>query len=319
MADVLITGANGFIGQALCKKLFSLGVTVRGAVRCKPQELAETPDELVTVGEIGPDTNWSYALERINTVIHLAGKTPATQNKNGQTGEFYKVNTAGTENLCKAAISAGVRQFIYISTAKVHGETSGHRPFSEKDTPTPLDDYARSKWQAEQAINKIAFGSEMKVTILRPTLVYGPKIKGNLLHLLRLIDAGVPLPLLSIDNKRSLLNISNLVDLISSLIDNPPPGPNTFLVSDGEDMSTCEIIHILAKTLGKKPRLFPCPTDILKSAARLLGRADDAIRLIGSFTVDSSLIRRTLNWNPPYPVSYGFKDMVDWYKMQQNL
>jgi nucleoside-diphosphate-sugar epimerase len=319
MTHILVTGVNGFIGQALCKNLAGQeGVFVRGAVRRTPPELAERPHELAVVGEIGPETDWSYALDGIDVVVHLAGKAHSLDCGRGRTNIFYSVNTHGTENLCKAAVSAGVKQFIYISTAKVHGETSGLRPFSEKDTPAPADDYARSKWRAEQAINAIASGSGMKAIILRPPMVYGPGMRGNLLRLLRLIDAGIPLPLLSIDNKRSLLNVSNLIDLLFRLIENPLSESMTFLVSDRDDMSTCEMIRLLAMALGKRPRLFPCRTDILKLVARFFKREDDAGRLINSLVVDSSLIHRELNWSPPYPVWLGFKDTVDWYKIRQH-
>ncbi|MGQ9500363.1 MAG: NAD-dependent epimerase/dehydratase family protein [Dissulfurimicrobium sp.] len=318
MAHILVTGANGFIGQALCRSLARQGIFVRRAVRRTLPEMAERPYELAVVGEIGPETDWSYALDGIDIVIHLAGKAHSLDGCRGQTNIFYRVNTHGTENLCKAAVSAGVKQFIYISTAKVHGETSGLRPFSEKDTPAPADDYARSKWLAEQAINAIASGSGMKAIILRPPMVYGPGMKGNLLRLLRLIDAGIPLPLLSIENKRSLLNVSNLVDILFRLIENPRSESITFLVSDREDMSTCEMVRLLAMALGKRPRLFPCRTDMLKLAARLLKREDDVGRLMSSFAVDSSLICRELNWSPPYSVWSGFKDVADWYKIRQN-
>lgn len=315
---ILVTGANGFIGQALCKNLAGQGVFARGAVRRILPEMAERPNEVAVVGEVGPHTDWSYALDGIDVVIHLAGKAHLIHGGMGQANEFYRVNTHGTENLCKAAVSAGVKQFIYISTAKVHGENSGLRPFSEKDTPAPADDYAMSKWRAEQAINAIASGSGMKTIILRPPMVYGPGMKGNLLRLLWIIDTGIPLPLLSIENKRSLLNVSNLVDLLSRLIDNPRSESVTFLVSDGEDMSTCEMIRLLAMALGKRPRLFPCRTDILKLVARFLKREDDAGRLMDSLVVDSSLIRSELDWIPPYQVWSGFKDLADWYKIRQN-
>ncbi|MGB9712307.1 MAG: NAD-dependent epimerase/dehydratase family protein [Dissulfurimicrobium sp.] len=318
MIHVLITGANGFIGQNLCKSLSGLNIFARGAVRRIGPHI-EGINELLVVGEIGPDTEWSCALDGIDIVIHLAGKTHVIQGGKDQKKEFYTINTYGTERLCKMAAHAGVKQFIYLSTAKVHGEISLDRPFSEKDIPAPSDDYAMSKWQAEQVVNATAAGSNMKAVILRPPMVYGPKMKGNLLRLLRLIDAGIPLPFSSINNKRSLLNVANLIDILLSLIRYPIQESATFLVSDGIDLSVGEIIRLLAKALGKKPRLIPCPVNIIKVVACLLGKRDDAERIVNPLMIDSSLIQKHLKWMPPHSIWSGFKDVANWYKTQKNL
>lgn len=318
MARVLVTGANGFIGGAVCKELLRSGAAVRCAVRRVTPDMAEGPHDLAAVGDIGPETDWSYALDGMDMVVHLAGRAHVAHAGRGRTDGFYTVNTRGTEKLCGAAASFGIKQFIYVSTIKVHGEASGQGPFTEKDAPAPADDYAMSKWRAEQAVNQAAGESDMKTVILRPPMVYGAGMKGNLLRLMRLVEAGVPLPFLSIDNRRSLLGVSNLAGLISHLIKKPVKKSMTFLVSDGDDLSTCEIIRLVGKALGKKTRLFPCRTDLLKLAARLLKREDAAARLMDSLAVDSSLIRRELNWIPPYPVWSGLKDAADWYRACNN-
>ena len=319
MNHILITGITGFVGQALLKKLQGMDVVVRGAIRDLSTNIMEQPEELVAVGDIGPGTDWSYALDGIDVVIHLAGKAHVTDGGEDQTKEFHRVNTQGTAHLCRMAVSYGVRRFIYISTVKVHGETSAVEPFSEKDIPAPTGGYATSKFEAEQSIHAITANSDMKAIILRPPMIYGPGLKGNLPRLIRLIDTGVPLPLSSIKNRRSLLNISNLTDLIARLINHPVSGARTFLVSDGQDLSTRDLVYLLAKAMGKKARLFPCSPSIIMSIAGPLKRKDDIERILGSLFVDSSFVQKELNWKPPHSVWSGLKDTVTWYRNQKYI
>ncbi len=320
MKNILITGVNGFAGQAVLKRLKDMDVFVRGAIRGVSMHATHAPfrpNELVAVGDIGPDTDWSCALAGVDAVVHLAGKAHTVNGGKDQAREFYRVNTQGTERLCKMAASSGVRLFIYVSTVKVHGETSAFRPFSEKDIPAPVGDYATSKLRAEQCVHAVTAGSGMKAVILRPPMIYGPGVKGNMSRLIRLIDMGVPLPLSSIKNRRSLLNVSNFADLVARLIGRPISETNTFLVSDGQDLSTHDLVRLLAKALGKKARLFPCSPNTIRSVAGLLKRRDDAERVIGSLVIDSSLIRKELNWTPPYSVWSGLQDTAAWHTNQK--
>ena len=237
---ILVTGANGFVGTALCRYLVASGVEVRGAVRRLDRPGVQVNGvEYVQVGEIGPGTDWSAALQGVDVVIHLAARVHVMKEfSRDPLADFRAVNTAGTESLAKLAATKGVRRIVYLSSIKVNGSVGAG--FTEADAPHPQDAYALSKWEAEQALHRISGETKLEVVVLRPPLVYGPGVGGNFLRLMKLMRRRWLLPLASVHNRRSLIYLGNLVDAIALSVGHPAAAGETFLVSDGEDLSTAE-------------------------------------------------------------------------------
>ncbi|MGQ0577635.1 MAG: NAD-dependent epimerase/dehydratase family protein [Betaproteobacteria bacterium] len=216
--------------------------------------------------------------------------------------------------MAQSAVEAGVKRMVFVSSIKVNGERTQTQSFRETDDPRPEDAYGKTKWEAEEALWRIADRSELKVTVLRPPLMYGPGVKGNFLSLLKWIERSVPLPLASIDNRRSLLYVGNLADAIVRCLNVPQAGGRTYLLRDGEDLSTPEIIRRIAHALDRRPQLYPFPPALLKIAGRLLGRGGLAARLTDSLQLDGRAIAQELDWAPPYTVEQGIVETVRWYR-----
>lgn len=231
----------------------------------------------------------------------------------GALDAYRTVNVAGTEKLARDAAAAGVRRLAFLSSIKVNGERTTDGPFTEDDMPRPEDAYGISKWEAEQSLWKIAADTGLEVVVLRAPLVYGSGVKGNFLRLMNLIARGCPLPLASVHNKRSLVYLGNLVDVLIAAAQAPAAAGHTYLVSDGEDMSTPALIRGIAKALDVPPRLFPVPVPLLRAGGALLGRGGEAARLTGSLQIDSSKIRRELGWRSPFSVAQGLEETGRWY------
>jgi len=222
--------------------------------------------------------------------------------------EFRRVNVEGTLNLARQAAAAGVRRFIFISSVKVNGELSQPgKPLHADDVPAPRDAYGLSKLEAEQGLRQLAATTAMQVVVIRPTLVYGPGVKANFHSMMRWVQRGVPLPFAKVDNRRSLVSVANLVDLIITCIDHPNAANQTFMASDGEDVSLSQLLHALGRALGQPARLLPVPVGVLHGAAQLVGRRDLAQRLLGSLQVDIAKNRQLLGWYPPYTLEQGLK------------
>jgi len=313
--NLLVTGANGFIGRALCKKMLADGWQVRVAVRGATQMTAlPSRVEGMQVGDIGPDTDWSKALNGVDAVVHLAARVHVMNEYSKDSLAAYRyVNMAGTARLARMAAAAGVRRFVYLSTVKVNGEGKA-APYTEKDDPEPTDPYGTSKWEAEKVLYEIADQTSMEMVVLRPPLVYGPSVKANFLRLLKVVERGIPLPLANVNNLRSLIYLENLLDVIVTCINHPKAAGQTFLVSDGRDLSTPEVIRLIAEAMGRKARLFSFAPIMLKTMGKIIGRSAEIDRLTGSFCVDSSKIRTMLGWNPPYTLEEGIRKTVLWYK-----
>lgn len=307
---VLITGANGFLGQNLCTEMLRQGWRVKAATRSVDPLIAGAKP--VMVGSIDGETNWADALSGVDAVVHLAARVHVMRDEAADLlAEFRAVNVEGTLNLARQAAKAGVRRFIYLSSIKVNGEeTASERPFTEEDQPAPQDAYAVSKWEAELALHNISDATGLEVVILRPPLVYGQGVKANFLRLLDMVNKNIPLPLSMINNKRSMIYIGNLVDAIIKCIEHPDAANQTFLVSDGQDISTPELIKMIAEAMGKKARLFPCPVSLLKMMGKVSGKSAEIERLTGSLQVDSSKIRMTLNSTPPHTIEEGIIETV---------
>jgi nucleoside-diphosphate-sugar epimerase len=302
---VVITGATGFVGSALVSRLLSDGkFSVRATARREHGRLPPNT-ELVVTGDIDEDTNWADALVGSDVVVHLAARVHVMHESEADPmAAFRRVNVAGSLNLARQAAAAGIRRFVYVSSVKVNGESGS---FTESDPPAPEDAYGRSKLEAETGLRRLAADTRMEVVIVRPPLVYGPGVKANFRALARAIAQGIPLPLGAIRNRRSLVSLDNLVDLLIICLDHPAAANEIFLVSDGEDMSTADLARRLGWAIGRPARLIPVPAGLLMAAASLLGKRDVAGRLVGSLQVDISKARRLLSWSPPVSVDEGLK------------
>ena len=317
--QLLITGATGFVGKAMCKQAVRHGLAVKGALRIRGEILSCI--EPFVVGEINVTTDWGSALRDVHAVIHLAARVhvmldtvvdPLTA--------FRAVNVEGTLNLARQAAASGVKRFVFVSSVKVNGEaTLPGQPFTAEDVPAPLDAYGMSKMEAEQGMRELAAVTGMEVVIIRPTLVYGPGVKANFAAMIRWLERSVPLPLGAIHNQRSLVALDNLVDLIMTCITHPAAANQTFLVSDSEDVSTTELLRRMGQAMGHPARLVPVPVGLLKLAATMLGKRDVAQRLCGSLQVDIEKTRRLLDWTPPLSLDQGLKKAAEGYGREAGI
>jgi len=254
------------------------------------------------------------ALQGVRAVIHLAARVHImTDHAADPLCEFRQVNTTWTERLARAAAAAGVRRFLYLSSIKVNGEQS-MMPFTEEDHPNPQDPYGISKWEAERALATVSSQTDLEIVIIRSPLVYGPDVGGNFLRLLNVLYKGIPLPLATVENHRSLIYRENLVDAIVRCVQETSAAGQTYLVSDGDDLSTPELIRRLAKAMGLTARLWPLPLSMLRSLGHIVGRQAVVDRLLGSLQVNSSKIRRELGWHPPFPVDQGLAETAAWFR-----
>ena len=308
ISTVLVTGASGFIGRALTARLLVSGrFAVRASVR-RPSSLLPDGIEQVVTGDLGPDTNWQAALSGADTVVHLAARAHVLrENTSDPLAEFRMVNVEATRNLARQACAGTVRRFVFVSSIGVNGNSTTGAPFSERDAPLPQEAYAVSKREAEQAVRALPDGSGMETVVIRPPLVYGPGAPGNFRRLCRLVQRAPLLPFGAVHNRRSLIALDNLVDFIVTCMEHPSAANETFLVSDGEDLSTAELVRRLARAMGRPSRLIPIPPAVLMAGATLFGRREMAQRLVGSLQVDISKARRILGWVPPVSIDEGLR------------
>jgi nucleoside-diphosphate-sugar epimerase len=319
LKTVLVTGANGFIGSVLCSRLLAEKCTVSGTVRSAENYSLVQGFKSVIIGDVKAVTDWCAALQGIDTVVHLAARVHVMKDSSVEPLQAYReVNVQGTERLARQAADRGVKRFIFISTVKVNGEEN-KKAYTESDPPSPLDAYGISKMEAEKALTNISVKTGMEVVILRPPLVYGPGVKANFLKLLGLIDRGIPLPLGSANNQRSLIYVENLVDAVIECISHPAAAGQTYLVNDRQDVSTPELICMIAAALQKQPRLFRFPPLALFIAGRLSGKGPAVDRLIGSLTVDTAKIKNELGWAPPFTLEEGLHKTAFWYKHKKKI
>jgi nucleoside-diphosphate-sugar epimerase len=311
---ILVTGATGFVGGALVNRLAAesrfedVVAAVRRSDCSRPEGIRK-----IQVGDLSPTTDWTKALQGVGSVVHCAARVHVMQDETSDPLQAYReVNVSGTLNLARQAAQAGVHRFVFVSSIKVNGEaTQFARPFRTDDTPAPADPYGLSKLEAEQGLREIESITSMEVVIVRPPLVYGPGVKANFASMMRWVARGIPLPLGSIHNARSLVALDNLVDLLITCVTHPAAAGQTFLVSDGEDVSTTELLRQTAQVMGKKAFLLPVPAFILELVAASLGRRAVAQRLLGSLQVDIQKTRSLLGWNPPLTLAQGLRRAVE--------
>lgn len=310
---VLVTGATGFVGRAMVAQLQADGISVVAAVRHPGSGSAQGVREVV-ISDIGPATDWRPALAGVDAVIHLAARVhQMRETAPDPLLAFRSVNALGTAALARAAAASGVSRFVFVSSIKVNGEeTAPGRPYTERDAPQPLDPYGVSKSEAETTLREIATTTGMPSVIVRPPLVYGPGVRANFLSMTRWVARGIPLPLGGVtENRRSLVALGNLVSLLRLTLEHPGAAGETFLVSDGDDVSTAELLRRTARALGRRALLIPVPTGALQAAAGVLGRREVAQRLCSSLQVDIGKARSVLGWRPPLTLDDGLRRAVE--------
>ncbi len=291
---ILLTGASGFVGAAFLKKLQREGCDVRALSRAF---------------EMSKETNFATALDGIGTVVHLAARAHVMQDAHADPLAAYRaVNVEGTLNLARQAAVAGVTRFVFVSSVKVNGErTEVGQAFTEADIPKPQDAYGISKHEAELGLRELAADTGMQIVIVRPPLVYGPGVRANFASLMTVVKRGWPLPLARVDNKRSLVALGNLVDFLFLCTSAPQAANQTFMVSDGCDVSTPELIKHMARAMGVREHLFPIPVAVLKVVSKLFGKTAAVQRVCESLQVDISKAKKLLGWTPPVPFDEGLR------------
>lgn len=306
---ILVTGASGFVGRALCTGLVTLDTYSILAAYRNPG--AEVPVGLSAVytGDLAASNDWSAVLPGVDVVVHAAARVHIMQERAVDAlAEYRQVNVEGTLNLARQAAAAGVQRFIFISSVKVNGESSAPgKPLCADDSPAPQDAYGVSKHEAELGLRHLAAATGMEVVIIRPVLVYGPGVKANFHSMMHWLQRGVPLPFGRVDNRRSLVSLANLIDLIVTCIDHPGAANQVFMASDGRDVSLATLLRALGHALGKPVRLLPVPPALLQGVALLFGRRALAQRLLGNLQVDITKNCQLLGWHPPYSLEQGLQ------------
>lgn len=316
---ICITGVNGFVGKKLYDTLTKLNTNIVAIGRNLNNLSSKANVDYVEIQDLESENNLVNHLSGCDLIIHCAGKA---YNKKLKADDYTKANLEATKNLARHAVKAGVKKIIFLSSIKIHGEYTcdnynitsknyfNKTAFKYDDVPDPVDFYAISKFEAEKALWEISKKTSLEVVVLRFPLVYGNSVKGNLASLIRLVKSGILLPLGLVKNQRSMIGIDNLVDLLICCIDHPKANGKTFLASDGEDLSTPELIKLIATSMGRKANLFPCPIFMLKFLASVIGKSEEINRLVGSLRIDNSYTKEILNWTPPVSVEEGIRKMV---------
>ena len=306
----MVTGSSGFVGTHLTSLLNREGTELGMGVRSRFSQ-RDTQHKAIAIGNINGTTDWSTALQRTGAIVHLAARVHIMRDDSKDPlAAFRSVNVEGTLNLARQAAENGVKRFVFISSIKVHGEKTDTTPFHPSAPPAPTDPYSKSKLEAENGLLQIARETGLEIVIIRPPLVYGKEAEGNFARLRKLSTLGFPLPFGSINNKRSLVGIDNLCSLIKTCLDHPNATRAPLLVSDNQDISTPDLIRLLAASAGRSIRLLPVPVPALQMLATLCGRGPEIGRLSESLQIDCSETMRLLDWHPPVSLKEGIKQSI---------
>lgn len=312
---VMVTGTSGFVGNATCARLVMQGMNVVGTMRHLPAQPLPGVDYRI-ISDLSRDTDWCEVLKGVDTIVHCAARVHVMRETAADPlQEFRRINVAWTGRLARLAALQGVRRFVYVSSIKVNGEETVV-PYTDQDPPKPQDPYGASKWEAEQALDQISTKTGIETVVVRSPLVYGPGVRGNFLQLLNILRQGIPLPLASIRNRRSLVYLGNLVDALVRCMQDPRAAGRTYLVCDGEDLSTPELVRRLGVAMGSRVCLWPCPTSLLYLMGQAAGKRRVIDRLVGSLQVNSSKIQTELEWHPPFTVDTGLSKTAAWFRAQ---
>lgn len=322
---ICVTGSTGFLGSSLCEELSKYKHNILGICRKLNFSNIKKKDNLkfVLVKDICNEKNWDTILSDVECVIHCAAKAHVMkESKNDILNIYHSINVNATKILAESAAKVGVKRFIFISSVKVNGErTESHsrvsfsknkkKIFKHSDAPNPKDSYAVTKFQAEKVLWDISVKTGLEVTVIRPPLVYGYGVKGNLSRLIKLIKSGIPLPLGMIENERSMIGLDNLISLLIRCVDHPDAAGKIFLASDSEDLSTPKLINLIANSMGLKAHLFPFPIFLIKFIGSVCGKKKEIDRLVGSLKIDNDYVKKVLNWQPSVSVEDGIKKMIE--------
>lgn len=313
MKKICITGANGFIGKSICQSLINSNYRVRAFTRSLTGIIKANNIEYIKINSDFTKVNWRDLLIGCDCVVHCAGKVPSLKKK--EKIEYYKsINIDGTRYIAEQSSKAKVKKFIFLSSINVLGSnTNKRKPFVYNDKPEPDSDYGLSKLLAEKLLKKISKETGLDIVIIRPPIVYGPNAPGNFKRLIKIVNSGIPLPFGKINNKRSFIGISNLIEVIKCCIKNPKVAGKTFLVSDGKDLSTKELINHIALSNRKSSRLFPFPKVLLSLFGKMINKNEEMSRLLGSLQVDINYTMKVLNWRPRTSVRDEIKKMSNYY------
>lgn len=313
--NVLVTGASGFVGSATLARLARDGAHRLRAATRRPEATATIGGDCIMIGDLSDTADWTAALRGMDVVVHAAARVHVMREAaTDALAEYRRANVDGTLQLARQAVRAGVRRFVFLSSIKVNGEaTEPGRPFTAADRPAPIDPYGLSKLEAERGLAELAEQTGLELVVVRPVLVYGPGVRANFRSMMRWLSLGVPLPLASVRNARSLVALDNLADLIAVLVEHPAAASEVFLVSDDEDLSTPQLLRRTAAAMGKRARLLPFPPALLELAATVARRPGAARRLTGSLQVDIAATRTRLGWTPPVGVQEALRRTTDDY------
>lgn len=309
---ILLTGASGFVGRATLRAALSAGHEVLAVVR--RGAAPALPAQVVRISGLASYPGWSDALDGVDAVVHLAARVHVMGRAADSLAEYRAVNVEGTRQLASAAVDAGVGRFVFVSSVKVHGKAGHDAPLTADSPVAPVDAYGRSKAEAEDALREMESRSGLGVVVVRPPLVYGPDVGGNFLTLLKAVSRGWPLPLGRVDNRRSLLYVDNLADLLLLTAVHPGSAGRALLVADGPPVSTPELIRRMGRALDRPVRMPAVPESWLRLAGRVTGGSAAVDRLLGSLAVDDALTRDLLDWHQPVTGDEGLRRTADWFR-----
>jgi nucleoside-diphosphate-sugar epimerase len=312
---VVVTGASGFVGRPCCVALTTAGHDVTAVVRASSSTGDIEATRVVPLGDLTGNTDWSGVLAGADAVVHLVARTHVLNEQGHEAEALYKAaNVDVLSGLAEAAARAGVKRLVFVSSIKVNGEATYGRPFAADDEPAPEDAYGRSKTAAEQRLREIAAQGGMEFVILRPPLMYGLGVRGNMARLFSFVDRGLPLPLASIRNARDILSVGAFADLIVAAVAKPGARNRIFLACDGTPVSTPALVEAIAAALGRKARLVPFPVSMLTLAGSLTGRQSEVERLIGDLEIDDGPTRTDLGWKPRLGMAEALAETARWFR-----